>query len=262
VILRRLTENLKQQNWTAIGIELVIVVLGVFIGMQVSNWNEQQAEARLGKDYVRRLIRDLTEDHDSIRMQVDYYGDVLKSTLRTDELLSAANPDPRELVVNAYRATEVAYTAPVRATWDQIVASGHLGLLPAQVVESGLLKYYAFDTAQDIYGRGVGSTYRETVRKLIPLSVQIAIRAGCSDVRDDSGAIVAFEKQCNLDVDPATLKAVAAALRSDPAVAADLRYQYSFAVSAQLNLNAVSASIEDALTALGAGQKAAVEASP
>ena len=47
MILRRLTEHLKQQHWTAIGIELVIVVLGVFLGMQVSNWNEERvARAR------------------------------------------------------------------------------------------------------------------------------------------------------------------------------------------------------------------------
>ena len=35
MILRRLVENLKQQHWTAVAIELVIVVLGVFIGLQV-----------------------------------------------------------------------------------------------------------------------------------------------------------------------------------------------------------------------------------
>ena len=42
MILRRLAEHLKQQHWTAIAIELVIVVLGVFLGMQVSSWNEDR----------------------------------------------------------------------------------------------------------------------------------------------------------------------------------------------------------------------------
>ena len=44
MILRRLTEHLKQQHWTAIAIELVIVVLGVFIGIQVANWNEARRD--------------------------------------------------------------------------------------------------------------------------------------------------------------------------------------------------------------------------
>ena len=262
MILRKLSQSLNEQNWTAIVIEFVLLVSGVFLGIQVSNWNEQRAEARLAKDYVHRLIQDLNHNHDEVRMQADYYADVLRSTLRTDELLSAANPDPRELVLNAYRATEVAYSAPVRATWDQIVSSGRLGLLPARAAESSLFDYYSFDTAQDLYRMGVGSPYRQTVRKIIPLKVQIAIRENCSDVRDNEGRIIAFEKQCKLDVDPATLKEAAAALRSDPAVAAELRYQYSFAYSATLNLNSVRISIEGALAALGAEPKVAAEASP
>ena len=36
MILRHLVENLKQQNWTAIWIEFVLLVVGVFLGIQVS----------------------------------------------------------------------------------------------------------------------------------------------------------------------------------------------------------------------------------
>ena len=39
MILRRVSANFRRQDWTAIGIELVIIVIGVFLGMQVSNWN-------------------------------------------------------------------------------------------------------------------------------------------------------------------------------------------------------------------------------
>lgn len=54
MILRRLAQNLKQQNWTAIWIEFVLLVAGVFMGIQVSNWNEARAdraayEAALGR---------------------------------------------------------------------------------------------------------------------------------------------------------------------------------------------------------------------
>jgi len=38
MIRRRIGENLKKQHWATIGVDLVIVVLGVFIGMQASNW--------------------------------------------------------------------------------------------------------------------------------------------------------------------------------------------------------------------------------
>ena len=52
MILRRLTENLRAQNWTAITIEFAIVVIGVFVGTQVSNWNQ----ARLEKQATTRML--------------------------------------------------------------------------------------------------------------------------------------------------------------------------------------------------------------
>ena len=42
MILRRLAHNLREQNWTAIAIEFVLLVLGVFLGIQVANWNEDR----------------------------------------------------------------------------------------------------------------------------------------------------------------------------------------------------------------------------
>lgn len=49
MILRRLAKSIRQQDWFTVTLEVVIVVLGVFIGIQVSNWNDARAaEAREG----------------------------------------------------------------------------------------------------------------------------------------------------------------------------------------------------------------------
>ncbi|MCY7354392.1 MAG: hypothetical protein LH470_04805 [Lysobacter sp.] len=250
MILRRLSQSLKEQNWTAIWIEFVLLVAGVFLGIQVANWNQAQADARLGRDYVKRLARDLNQDLASARAQSAYYAAVLDSVRKTDELLREQDPDPRELVINAYRATEITYIAPVRATWDQIVSSGHLGLLPGDTASSELARHYAFDTAQDIYRIGLSSTFRQVIRKIIPIAMQIEMREGCSDVRDHGGYVVGFIEHCQFDADPKTLMAVAAELRSNPAVAAELRYQYSVAVSASLNIDGVKTGTKTALEGL------------
>jgi hypothetical protein len=262
MILRRITANFRRQDWMAVVIELVIVILGVFIGIQVSNWNQARADAQLGHDYAKRLANDLNTDLAGVRAESAYYSAVLRSVLKTDELLRAPDSDPRKLVVNAYRATEIIYNAPVRATWDQIVSSGHLGLLPARAVESGLSEYFAFDTALDLYNTGWRSDYRKTVREIIPLDMQIAMHKTCSDVRDRNGYIVGFVERCQFDAEPAALKTVAAALRSNPGVAASLRYQYTFAVNATVNLGRVKGNIEEALDALGAEPKAVKKVSP
>jgi hypothetical protein len=39
MILRRILAHFRKQEWTAIALDFVIVVMGVFVGIQVSNWN-------------------------------------------------------------------------------------------------------------------------------------------------------------------------------------------------------------------------------
>ena len=40
--LRRFVAHARKQDWMAIGIAFVLLVLGVFPGIQVSNWNAER----------------------------------------------------------------------------------------------------------------------------------------------------------------------------------------------------------------------------
>ncbi len=59
MILRRLSQSLKQQNWTAIWIEFVLLVVGVFLGIQVANWNEGRNERIAEIGYLGGLQKDV-----------------------------------------------------------------------------------------------------------------------------------------------------------------------------------------------------------
>ena len=113
---RRLREQLREQNWTAVGIDLVIVVVGVFIGIQVANWNADLAEQRKGRAYEARLAADLERDLASRRALVSYFSAVLESVVRADALLAQPQSDPKALIVAPYRASEVNYAPASRAT--------------------------------------------------------------------------------------------------------------------------------------------------
>ena len=47
MILRRITKHVRDQNWFAVGIDFCIVVIGVFIGIQVANWNDARSQRAL-----------------------------------------------------------------------------------------------------------------------------------------------------------------------------------------------------------------------
>ena len=76
MILRRLSQSLKEQNWTAIPIEFVLLVLGVFLGIQVSNWNEQRAENAKAQAYLARIRGNLQSDLQSIDRRAAFWRQV------------------------------------------------------------------------------------------------------------------------------------------------------------------------------------------
>jgi hypothetical protein len=166
--------------------------------------------------------------------------------------LVGADPrsSPEALVVSAYRASEITYSPPSRATWDEIVSSGDIGLLPPEAVDSGMINYFGLDTSRFVYEILQRSEYRSRVRQIIPLEIQMAMRRGCSDIRDDAQQIVGFMEHCDLDVDDAALVRTATALRADPQLRNELQYQYSNAYTARANLGGDVVHLERAIAAL------------
>ena len=58
MILRRISENIRSQNWFAVMVEFVIVVVGVFMGLQVQDWNDARKERIDEHDLLSRLYEE------------------------------------------------------------------------------------------------------------------------------------------------------------------------------------------------------------
>lgn len=59
MLLRRVTKHITDQNWFAVFIDFLIVVVGVFIGIQVANWNAELTNREKEKIYYAQLVEDL-----------------------------------------------------------------------------------------------------------------------------------------------------------------------------------------------------------
>src|SRR5215217_3917941 len=119
MILRRLTENLRAQNWTAITIEFLIVVVGVFIGTQVANWNQ----GRLEKQAAQRMLIELAPE---LRSQLEFFESAnayFTVTRRyADQALAGWNGDPQvsdeQFVIAAYQASQIYGIGINPASWS------------------------------------------------------------------------------------------------------------------------------------------------
>ena len=132
MILRRLAANLKQQNWTAIWIEFALLVAGVFLGLQVSNWNEERRDQALAQEYLERLRDDFTRsikraETNIARMDVQFVleGDMV-GRLRACHL----DDDQRaDFAKGIYLVGRLEAPALVRGTIDELQSTGRMGII-------------------------------------------------------------------------------------------------------------------------------------
>lgn len=57
--MRRLSQSLKEQNWTAITVEFVLLIVGVFLGIQAANWNEARSDRVAYEAALTRLVAEI-----------------------------------------------------------------------------------------------------------------------------------------------------------------------------------------------------------
>lgn len=61
MLLRSITKHVKDQNWFAVALDFFIVVVGILIAFQITNWNEERAERTLEAEYTQRLHREVLD---------------------------------------------------------------------------------------------------------------------------------------------------------------------------------------------------------
>ena len=78
MFLGRLKKHISQQNWFAVCLDLLIVFLAVFVGLQADNWNQDRVAKSNAKIYYARLVEDLQAEEATRLSRAAYYEQALK----------------------------------------------------------------------------------------------------------------------------------------------------------------------------------------
>lgn len=59
MILRRFMKHVREQNWFAVGLDVLVVIVGIFLGIQVSELHQDRKNDELETLYIERIYEDL-----------------------------------------------------------------------------------------------------------------------------------------------------------------------------------------------------------
>lgn len=232
MIFKRAVAKLRAQDWTAISIELAIVILGVFIGTWVANWNEDRQARNRTREMLVQLqpeLRQLQAFSTSARQYYSTtgrYADVALAGWHGDPSVSDA-----QFVTAAYQASQVYGFNNNGASWALVFGSSDLSKIPDPQARQALTRLMTFDYGT-INISAVQTRYRDRVREVIPDSIQQQVRKACGDVILDTGAVV-LPPTCAIAINASLAASTARDLRSD-AELKRLLAQHQSAVSAFL----------------------------
>lgn len=129
MILRRLTKHVKEQNWFAVALDFLIVVVGVFLGLQVSNWNEDQSLQARSDQSIVELRREFADIDAAASELSQFYREIVEDL----EVLVVAlergevSPDTSDDITNALAYGEVfGDPPPPSGTFRDLNSSGNL----------------------------------------------------------------------------------------------------------------------------------------
>ena len=225
----RVAEHIRTQNWTAIGIDFLIVVLGVFVGIQVSNWNQARVDRQRGVEFTERLRTDLIEERWVFEFIPAYFSDVHDAADRAVLALEGkAELSNHDLLVAAYRATQYRDEGNRRrTTYDELVSTGSLGLITDKRLLRGAAEIFRLRTIENVMRESMESAYRHTFRERVSNTVQRELARRCGDRSilpgQYEGIDTVIDYPCTLELEPAAIDAAAEALRADPEVLRALR---------------------------------------
>ncbi len=225
MVIRRIRESAAKHDWFAVGLELVILILGVFLGLQANNWNQARLERHQEQSYRSRLIEDLRTNEADLQQRSDYYFQVREHALAALQGVDrAATPADEQFVIDLYQATQIIPRTLTRFTYEEMVASGAVDRLGGPEIRQQVKNYYSgLETAETTFR--FTPPYREHLRTIMPYAMQQRVRRKCREVlgTGPSGEQMnVLPRTCRLDSDLASIAEAAELVRASPSIRGDL----------------------------------------
>lgn len=153
-MLKRIAMFIRNHDWFAVIVEILVVVVGLLLAFQLDGWRNNVEERQQERLYVDRLIDDLNTDIPDIEYAIDLQSlrlDLIELLMRVAVEPGAATADPI-IFLGAVDQAAYTYTPTLTShTFENLRATGDLRLIRSDEVKDILFDYYGFDDEQRQY---------------------------------------------------------------------------------------------------------------
>lgn len=126
----------------AIG-EIILVVIGILIALQINNWNEKQKELALENTYYCRILDDFKLDKQLIEQSYVQVNQKIKLGKQLILDMHRGNKTKHALLNDWIKVLRLEVYVPRKIAFEDLTSSGNLKLLEYLPLKNSLAQYYA-----------------------------------------------------------------------------------------------------------------------
>lgn len=144
-MLRRITEHLRRQDWFALILELVVVVIGIFLAFQVDRWYEgQRVKAEL-QAHLASLIEDFAENETRLSSAMSVGKQEMEAAITLRAEIRKDSPDLSVAELNQLisQISSLPTFQAVDLAYENLINAGTLSDLPSSDLKKELAEFYA-----------------------------------------------------------------------------------------------------------------------
>lgn len=145
MLLKRFSQRLKAQDWMAVAIELVVVVAGILLALQVDQWASERAERQRENTYLWRLAGDLEAEQQGVRDAQQFAHNRLEAVALLEDMVDGkiGNVDPQRVPWAVETASWRSFPKTTAYVVSELRTSGQLGIIRSVELRKRLADHYA-----------------------------------------------------------------------------------------------------------------------
>ena len=180
------TENkFSRYLFYALG-EIMLVVIGILVALQVDNWNEDRKKHEQADEFRTQLQEGILADMRNIRNRMEFFDMAISYGYRAEEEFSAGQAKDTEsqwqFLVQAFHVSQIWNFNQVTATYNEVQNPEMMGYLGSPGLLNALQRYYNEWPLQLSVLTGGTQAYRDFVRSIIPMELQQHLWDHCYDI--------------------------------------------------------------------------------
>lgn len=181
MLLRRFLTHFRKQDGLAIVLDFIIVVVGIFVGLQVNQWNEDRKDGVLEQQYLASLKQDFQSDIE----ELDKAAALAEMRSRLLRLIHDAvdsgvvNGDPNEFIWAVFNSLLLNYPSYTRTTINDLMSTGNLQLIKNAETKRRIASYYREIAYREQWmpnWRAMQIALEHTMPDLLDFNIRIALQ--------------------------------------------------------------------------------------